>query len=427
MEGDYNVLSTDEAVKSMDHFEINKVMDEYKNPVTHNNKFRYYYKNFVLFGFSVTFSFAAVYSSSNLLTTLAGKTLGFVSLAVFSFVGFTATCMSPALVRSFGMMRILVVANFSYVLFVAGQFYMSYFILIPAAVFYGLAASMYWISGITYVNKLAINYANEYNVSPEKMMSFANGIVMTSYAGGMLLGNVMSSSILLPSGLDEQSVAVGNESCNLEQNTDHIDPYNKYLMILRGVLLLCALIAFTIVILFLDHIKGENTKEHQLNSVCTKLLLELQNSGMELLNIVRKRGYILFCFPLSISSSMVEAFTIGSFPKEYVSACFGVHMVGYTTMVYALFTAISSFLTGKIYLAYFPRYVVAIFTTLITLSLAIFLVIWERQPSYVFVFTFIAVWGIVAGQWITLAPRLSYGDTFHQLSIHGIGTAMLRL
>ena len=73
-------------------------------------------------------------------------------------------------------------------------------------------------------------------------------------------------------------------------------------------------------------------------------------------------------------------------------------------MVYALFTAISSFLTGKIYLAYFPRYVVAIFTTLITLSLAIFLVIWERQPSYVFVFTFIAVWGIVAGQWITLAP-----------------------
>jgi len=73
-------------------------------------------------------------------------------------------------------------------------------------------------------------------------------------------------------------------------------------------------------------------------------------------------------------------------------------------MVYAVFTLISSFLTGKIFLAYFPKCVVVIFTTLITLSLLIFLIIWERQPSYVFVFTFIVLWGIVVGQWITLAP-----------------------
>jgi len=71
-------------------------------------------------------------------------------------------------------------------------------------------------------------------------------------------------------------------------------------------------------------------------------------------------------------------------------------------MVYALFSGISSFLTGKIYLAHLPRYVVAIVTTLITLSLLMFLIIWERQPSYVFVFTFIALWGTVIGQWITV-------------------------
>ena len=73
-------------------------------------------------------------------------------------------------------------------------------------------------------------------------------------------------------------------------------------------------------------------------------------------------------------------------------------------MVYAFFSSVSCFLTGKVYLAYFPRFVVAIFTALITLSLVIFLIIWERKPSYVFVFTFIALWGIVIGHWITLAP-----------------------
>jgi len=319
MEETYIVLSTEQVVESKN--EINEAMDK---QVTYNSKFRYYYKNFLLLSFSTVFLFAAVYSSSNLLTTIAGKTLGFTSLAVFAFVGFMATCLSPALVHSFGIRRILVVANFSFVLFVGGQFYVSYFTLIPAAVFYGLAASMYWISGITYLNKLAINYANEYNTSPEKMMSFANGIAMTSYAGGILLGNVMSSSILLPSGLDKQSVAIGNESCNLEQSTDYIDPYNKYLMTLRGVLLLCALIAFITVVLFLDDIKGENTKEKQSNYVFINLLLELQNCCRELRNIIRKKGYFLLCFPITITTSIVEGFTIGSFPKvcllcEYVT------------------------------------------------------------------------------------------------------------
>jgi len=203
MEGNYSVLSTNQAVKSKD--EMNEAVDEYKNP---DIQIHYFCKKFFLFCFSISFLFAAVYSSSNLLTTIAGKTLGFASLAVFSFVGVITTCFTPALVCSFGIRRILLVGNFSFVLFVAGQFYVSYFTLIPAAVFYGIASSMYWISGITYLNRLAINYATEYNTSPEKMLSFANGVAMTSYSGGVLLGNVLSSSILLPSGLDEQSVAI---------------------------------------------------------------------------------------------------------------------------------------------------------------------------------------------------------------------------
>ena len=287
-------------------------MNEHRNQVARSSKYCYYCKNFVLLSFSLVLQFAAVSSSSNLLTTIAGKTLGFVSLAVFSFVGFTATCISPALVRSFGLKKIIVVADFFFTMYVASQFYVSYFTLIPGAACFGLAASMYWISGITYLNKLGISYANEYNASREKMVSFANGIIMASYAGGQLFGNALSSSILLPSGLDEQSMAVGNESCNLEQSVEHIDPYNKYLMILRGVLLLCALIGF-IIVFFLNNVKEDIVHE---KPVFTTFFLEVRNSGIELLKIItRKKHYILFCFPLSISSSAVEAFSIGSFPK----------------------------------------------------------------------------------------------------------------
>jgi len=90
------------------------------------------------------------------------------------------------------------------------------------------------------------------------------------------------------------------------------------LIILRAVLLLCALTAFIIVILFLDDTKGEDAKEKLTDSVFTKVLLEIQDYCIELLNIVRKKRYVLFCFPLVIGNGIVQAFTVGSFPKVFM-------------------------------------------------------------------------------------------------------------
>ena len=73
-------------------------------------------------------------------------------------------------------------------------------------------------------------------------------------------------------------------------------------------------------------------------------------------------------------------------------------------MAYGFIAAVSGFLTGKIYLAYLPRYLVGIVTCLMTVALLIFLLIWEREPSYVFIFVFISLWGVTDGQWNTFAP-----------------------
>ena len=81
-------------------------------------------------------------------------------------------------------------------------------------------------------------------------------------------------------------------------------------------------------------------------------------------------------------------------------------------MVYGLTSTLSSFLTGKIYLAYLPRYVVAILTSLMTLALVTFLLAWEREPSYAFIFVFISLWGVTDGQWNTFAPsKFSVGTS----------------
>ena len=279
--------------------------------VTPNDKYSYYYKNFIVYGITVITGLGAMYTSANLLTTFAGKSLGFASLTVASFVGCLTVFITPAGTRSIGTRKSLILSHLFLLLFVAGQFYVSPYTIVLAAVFHGMGLSLFWACSTVYLSKLAVQYATQYNVNHEKMISFANGHLMACYSAAILLGNALSSSILFPSDLDEQSMAVGNESCNLEQSTEHINPYNVYLMILRGVLLSGSCIALITVIFFVDDVKGENA-----TFKISSFLFEFKRSNTKLVKvIIKNRPYILLGFPITITSSIVQGYIMGSFPK----------------------------------------------------------------------------------------------------------------
>ena len=278
---------------------------------TPNDKYGYYYKNFIVYGLAVVTGLGAMYTSANLLTTFAGKSLGFASLTVAAFVGCLTVFVIPAGTRSIGTRKSLILSHLCSLLFVASQFYVSPYTIIPAAAFHGMGLSSFWACSAVYLSKLAVHYANQFNVNHEKMISFANGHLMACYSAAILLGNALSSSILFPSDLDEQSVAVGNESCNLEQSTEHIDPYNVYLMALRGVLLSGSCIAVITVVFFVDEVKGENATFNISN-----FMLEFKRSNTALLKAcIKNKPYILLGLPITITSSIVQGYIMGSFPK----------------------------------------------------------------------------------------------------------------
>lgn len=279
--------------------------------VTPRDKYSYYYKNFIVYGLGIITGFGAVYSSANLLTTFAGKSLGFASLSIAAIVAFFTVFIIPAGTRSIGTQRSLVLSYLFLLIFVAGQFYVSPYTIIPAAVCHGIGNSLFWACSATYLSKLAVDYAKRYNTNLEKMISFANGHLMGCYSAAILLGNALSSSILLPAKLDEQSVRTGNESCNLEQSTKHIDPYNIYLMVLRGVLLLGSCVAFFTVLCFVDKIKGENP-----TFTISGFLSEFKRSNAQFLKLcIRDKPYVLLGFPITITSSLIQGYIYGSFPK----------------------------------------------------------------------------------------------------------------
>ena len=275
------------------------------------DKYSYYYKNFLVCGISIVTGIGALYSSANLLTTFAGKSLGFASLSIAALVGFLTVFIIPALIKSVGTQRSLVLSYLSLLLFVANQFYVSPYTLIPAAVFQGIGVSLFWVCSTVYLSKLAVDYATRCNKDCKKMISFANGHLMACYSAAILLGNALSSSILLPSDLDEQSMPIGNESCNLRQSTEHIDPYNVYLMVLRGVLMLGSCIAFITALLFMDKIKGEDTMFN-----LKHFHFEIKKVNTALLKVcIKDKPHILLGFPLIITSSLVQGYIYGSFPK----------------------------------------------------------------------------------------------------------------
>ena len=275
------------------------------------DKYSYYYKNFGVYGLVIITGFGAVYSSSNLLTTFAGKSLGFASLTISAFVAFLAVFIIPAGTRMIGTQRSLVLCYLFLLLFVAGQFCVTPYTILPAAVSQGLGNSLFWACSAMYLSKLAVDYAAQCNINHEKMISFANGHLMGCYGAAILLGNALSSSILLPADWDEEAVRIGNDSCNLEQGTEHIDPYNAYVMILRAVLLLGSCIAFIMVLYFVDKVKGENPV-----FTINGFLFELKQSNLQFLKACTKdKPYILLGFPITMTSSLVQGYIYGSFPK----------------------------------------------------------------------------------------------------------------
>jgi len=84
-----------------------------------------------------------------------------------------------------------------------------------------------------------------------------------------------------------------------------------------------------------------------------------------------------------------------------VAECVGVHVVGYTVMVYGIGGTMGSFISGKL-LALKTEFLPVLGTLFIHLIVMVFLVIWEREPILLILLFISLVWGACDGSWITL-------------------------
>ena len=88
--------------------------------------------------------------------------------------------------------------------------------------------------------------------------------------------------------------------------------------------------------------------------------------------------------------------------QVYVSDCIGVHWVGFSIAVYGIGSTLMAFTVGRL-VKCFPQYCVVYPLVAINLGIVIFLLLWDRQPSYFASLLIIFGLGLCEGTWDSTA------------------------
>ena len=84
-----------------------------------------------------------------------------------------------------------------------------------------------------------------------------------------------------------------------------------------------------------------------------------------------------------------------------MSDCLGVQWIGYVIVSYSISGAVAGIVVGRIY-RFVPEVLLIYAGVILGGSLTLFLIFWNRVPSYLVAFSFAIGWGLCDGVWQSL-------------------------
>ena len=286
-------------------------------------KYSYYLKNCVVYVISAILQYSVANGTLNLLTSLAGEEKGFATLVVVYISSYMAV-FAPGLIKSLGCKAVIVIVNAGYLIFSIGNIKVEYYTLIPAAIFGGYSVGTVWVCGATYLNILGVGYAQHHKTTANKMISYTNGISMFCFSSGTLIGNAVSSLLLLPT---RENDANSTEECSMEpENLAE----NKFVYILRSVIILMGIVSLILSLFFLDAPKEEKIERFKVMNLLT-------NTKDSLIEYVKAlcRPNIGLVTPIMIAGGIGIAFLPGIFARVSMYKILTTHIYIYLVCMHA--------------------------------------------------------------------------------------------
>lgn len=256
----------------------------------------YYYKNLFSLGATMHLIFSSFTSIQNLQTSISGQTLGLVSLTAVYVFFVLSTVISSLLVKSIGTKYTILLGCISHSIYVACNFYPSYFTLLPGSVLLGLASGPLWTATTTYIADLATNHAIHRNTPVSNTISYFNGIFFVFFFTSFISGNAISSVVYFAFKTDRDVDSNVTDIC-VDRDSDSINEAEVEEYVLIGIYQFQDIVGCCVVIFLLDKLSEATL----LGEICSHKMITLIKSR------VKKYASCLFSLKSFLPSGIVFA------------------------------------------------------------------------------------------------------------------------
>ncbi|XP_070273441.1 protein unc-93 homolog A isoform X2 [Myotis yumanensis] len=335
---------------------------------------------------------SSLYSDEGLGVTVLSTLYGAVLLS--------SMLLPPLLIRALGCKWTIVLSMGCYVAFSLGNFYASWYTLIPTSILLGLGAAPLWSAQCTYLTIAGNSHAAQAGKAGLDVVNHYFGIFFLIFQSSGVWGNLISSLVFgqMPTQgaiTEEQLRSCGANDCLMATAPGNSTqrPSQELIYTLLGIYTGSGVLAILLVALFLDPIREAPDKsEGETPSVLSTLL-----STFKLFRDKRLRLLML----LPMYSGFEQAFLAGDYTRSYTTCALGIHFVGYVMICFSATNALCSELYGKLaqYTGRAPLYALGAATHL---SCIVALLLWRPHPDQLPVFfVFSGLWGVADAVWQT--------------------------
>ena len=241
--------------------------------------------------------------------------LGLTSAIVVYVAGGLSLVFIPTVYSRFGSKYSLVIGYVLFIPYVLGNFYPSWYTLIPGSVCVGVGLSLIFVNSRTYCSETAGQYANSFGESSSNAIAFSLGLFGTSIKLGTLLGSMTSSSILFNLDYDcyiNETEERSNLTCT---NTEaaYVEQDLLY-YVLVTVYLVFGMTGITTALAFMDSY-GSISNFESVGKFFNKHFVKEVKGVLKLAT----NWKMVLLFPFSLVNGISIGFVTGTFPKVFNS------------------------------------------------------------------------------------------------------------
>ncbi|XP_072359612.1 protein unc-93 homolog A-like [Scyliorhinus torazame] len=368
----------------------------------------------VSFGFLLLFTaFGGLQSIQSSLNSDQG--LGLASLSViYAALILSSMFLPPLMIKYLGCKWTIVISMCCYVTFSIGNFYPSWYTLIPTAIILGTGGAPLWSAKCTYLTICGYRYAKKYNKVGENIVNHYFGIFFLIFQSSAVWGNLLSSLIFqYTSGkaniTDDILAYCGPNNCPqndpmVNRNVTSAQHSMSTIHTLSGIYTGVGIAGVILVAFFLDQFDQDDVKQFKEKDI--NLLSVLVATFTQLKD---KRQCLLIV--MTMYSGFEQGFLAGDYTKAYVTCTIGIQYVGYVMICFGASNSIFSAIFGRIS-RFTGRIGLFAFATITNLASIIALFLWHPQLEQMAVFfVFPCLWGMADAVWQTQTNAL-YGVLF---------------